>query len=97
MLLQFSVVTENTLNTKMTSELLIINSAKPCLVNSEHEKYFKNKILFLDDNGVYYTKNGKKYYIHDQVYLICVKEGKKPKPTPKSKYERWLQNNCDPR
>ena len=59
----------------MTQELAITNSEKPCLVDNHVSQWFEGKVLTLDDEGVYYTVERKRYYVHDQVINICIKRG----------------------
>ena len=80
----------------MTTELPIINSSETCKLDPEYAHWFEKKTLFLDQEGVYYTKNGKKYYIHDQVIVIATKDGKKEPLKNVKMMNNFIRTRCDP-
>lgn len=80
----------------MTTELPIINARRPCKVDTEYAHWFEDKRLILDDEGVYYIKEGRKYYVHDQVIVIATKDGSKEPPADKNMLRRFIRARCDP-
>lgn len=76
--------------------LPIQNSTKPCLLDPEHVRWFADKLLYSDADGVYFhdrfsnrsNNTGlKKYYVHDNVMAIALKDGLT---------ETWLDRNGRP-
>lgn len=63
-------------------ELPIIGCAVPCTVNKSYSKWFSDKDLYMDDVGVCYAVmdagKWRRFYVHDQVMILAVKDGLKP-------------------
>lgn len=80
----------------MSASLPIIGHDKPCLLDADMIPWFVDKTLQLNDEGVYYTIDDHKYYVHDQVMILAVKQGFKPPLTPKLRMRRFVQARADP-
>lgn len=80
----------------MTTELPIVNARRPCKVASVDARWFQNKKLMLDDEGVYYRKEGRKYYVHDQVIVIATRDGRKEPPPDRRMLRQFIRTRCDP-
>ena len=80
-----------------TAEIPVSNSDRPCIVDQMYAIWFQDKTLVLDQDGVFYLKNGRKYYVHDQVMTLAVKDGlKELPPWGKTKWRLYLRSKCDP-
>lgn len=79
-------------------DLPILNSKRTCTVDECNAKWFRSKLLWLDDNnGVFYTKDSRRYYVHDQVLALATKHGTKPfPPGGRKQFERFLRARADP-
>lgn len=79
----------------MSAKLPIINSDRPCLVDPEYAIWFQNKQLILDDIGVFYIKDSRKFYVHDQVIILATKDGLKEPPADKNFLRQFIKAKCD--
>jgi len=73
----------------MTSELPITNST------TIYVNYFSDKILSMDMEGVYYVVDNKRYYVHDAVMALAVRDGKKEGPPGGKKQWNEHLKKCD--
>ena len=80
----------------MSTYLPIKNFDKPCIVSASHAKWFVDKELMMDEEGVYYIIDGRKYYVHDQVMTIAVKDKIKEPPKNKTYFRLFVIQRCDP-
>ena len=80
----------------MTTELPIVNARRPCLVDTEYAHWFNTKRLIVDDIGVYYVRDGRKYYVCDQVMAIAMKDGSKEPFPDRRMLRRFIRTRCDP-
>ena len=81
---------------KMT-QLAVANSEKPCLVDDDVSRWFEGKVLTLDDEGVYYTVERKRYYVHDQVIIIAIKRGTMERIQPPRRMRMYVTARGEPR
>ena len=81
----------------MTQEFAITNSEKPCLVDVDVSQWFEGKVLTLDDEGVYYTVEQNRYYVHDQVIIICIKRGTMERIQPPRRMRMYVTARGEPR
>ncbi len=58
--------------------------------------WFVDKTLRLNEEGVYHVVDDKKYYIHDQVYIVAIKQGLKPPLRPSLRMRRFVRDRADP-
>lgn len=80
----------------MTASLPIVGHDKPCLIDPDMLPWLVDKTLRLDEEGVYYVIDDQRYYVHDQVMVIAVKQGLKPPLTPKMRMRNYVRARADP-
>ena len=78
-------------------KLAVTNSEKPCLVDDDVSQWFEGKVLTVDDEGVYYTVERKRYYVHDQVIIICIKRGTMERIQPPRRMRMYVTARGEPR
>ncbi len=69
-----------------------------CTVDTCYAKWFESKSLQCDDDhGVFYILNGRRFYVHDQVMALAVKDNKKGYPPGgRTQYLRFVRERADP-
>lgn len=75
--------------------LPIQNHTKPCLLDEEYVRWFADKTLWMDDRGVYFFVDGRKFYVHDQVMVIACADGSK-EPLPEPQMRQFVRARCMP-
>lgn len=81
----------------MIKYLPITISEKPCLVDDDISHWFEGRELTLDHDGVYYTVNNHKFYVHDQVMIIAIKRGDQERIQPASRMRLYVKARAEPR
>ncbi|KAL3135259.1 hypothetical protein ABBQ38_006233 [Trebouxia sp. C0009 RCD-2024] len=84
-------------DSKMTQELAITNSEKPCLVDDDVSHWFQGKAVTVDDEGVYNTVEQKRYYVRDQVIIICIKRETVERIQPPRRMRMYVTARGEPR
>jgi hypothetical protein len=83
----------------MSASLPITNSSRRCTLDPQYVKWFQDKTLISDDEGVYYISEDRKrkYYVHDQVIVLATKDGLKEPPADKKFLRNFIKTRCDPK
>lgn len=81
--------------------LPIVGSDDPCIIDADYLHWFIGKKLCMDPMSgcVYYTLSSdspmKRYYVHDQVSILSVRDGYKPTHTTRT-FRQFVKSKADP-
>ncbi len=80
---------------------ILNNSTSKCIIDSAHRKWFENKIIKQDNDGYCYYELSvhgklKKFYVHNNVMIIAVLEGKKEPMENPAAMRRFVLTKADP-
>ena len=78
------------------AKLPIVGHDHPCLLDVDMVPWFIDKTLYMDDGGMYYTIDGRRYYVQNQVMIVACKQGRKCPLRPKAVMDEWVQMHGDP-